>query len=81
MQKYERTLIITVIILFLLIMFLLVNITYRNSLIEEQKNKITDLQIELENEKEITYKLDRENEDLKTILNNYTIQERRKTDV
>ena len=29
-----------------------------------------------ENEKEITYKLDRENEDLKTILNNYTIQER-----
>lgn len=81
MQKQERALTIIIVILFLLIMFLLVNITYRNSLIEEQKQKITDLQIELENEKEITYKLDRENEDLKTILNNYTIQERRKTDV
>ena len=36
-------------------MFLLVNITYRNSLIEEQQQKITDLQIELDNEKEITH--------------------------
>lgn len=55
MQKYERVLTMTVIILFLLIMFLLVNITYRNSLIEEQQQKITDLQIELDNEKEITH--------------------------
>ena len=55
MQKYERVLTMTVIILFLVIMFLLVNITYRNSLIEEQQQKITDLQIELDNEKEITH--------------------------
>ena len=55
MQKYERVLTMTVIILFLLIMFLLVNITYRNSLIEEQQQKITDLQIELDNEKEIIH--------------------------
>lgn len=55
MQKYERILTMTVIILFLLIMFLLLNITYRNSLIEEQQQKITDLQIELDNEKKITH--------------------------
>lgn len=55
MQKYERVLTMTVIILFLLIMFLLVNITYRNSLIEKQQQKITDLQIELDNEKKITH--------------------------
>ena len=55
MQKYERVLTMTGIILFLLIMFFLVNITYRNSLIEEQQQKITDLQIELDNEKEITH--------------------------
>ncbi len=57
MQKYEKALTMTVIILFLLTMFLLVNITYRNSLIEEQKEKITNLQIELDNQKEITYQL------------------------
>ena len=55
MQKYERALTMTVIILFLLIMFLLVNITYRNNLIEEQKDKITDLEIELDSEKEKNY--------------------------
>ena len=57
MQKHERAITIILIILFLLIMFLLVNITYRNSLIEEQKDKITNLQIELDNQKEITYQL------------------------
>ena len=52
MQKYERVLTMTVIILFLLIMFLLVNITYRNSLIEEQQQKINSLKIELDSIKE-----------------------------
>ena len=58
MQKHERAITITLIILFLLIMFLISNISYRNNLIEEQKQKITDLQIELDNQKEITYQLE-----------------------
>ena len=60
MQKYERALTVTVLILFLLIMFLLVNITYRNSLIKEQKEKITNLEIELDSEKERVYQLELE---------------------
>lgn len=60
MQKYERALTMTVLILFLLIMFLLVNITYRNSLIKEQKEKITNLEIELDSEKERVYQLELE---------------------
>lgn len=60
MQKYDRVLTMTVIILFLLIMFLLENISYRNNLIEEQRDKITDLQIELDSEKEKSYQLELE---------------------
>lgn len=45
------------IILLLTIFFLCSNISYRNNLIEEQKEKITNLQIELDNQKEITYQL------------------------
>lgn len=67
MQKYEKPLTIALIISFLLIMFLLANITYRNELIEDQENKIIDLQIELDNQKEITYqqKLIIEGEEMK----------------
>lgn len=53
MQKHERAITITLIILFLLIMFLIANITYRNNLIEEQKQKITNLQIELEKKRSV----------------------------
>ena len=60
MQKHERAITITLIILFLLIMFLIANITYRNNLIEEQKDKITDLEIELDSEKEKSYQLELE---------------------
>ena len=60
MQKHERAITITLIILFLLIMFLIGNINYRNNLIEEQKDKITDLQIELDSEKEKSYQLELE---------------------
>ena len=67
MQKYEKALTMTVIILFLLTMFLLVNITYRNSLIEEQKEKITNLQIELDSEKEKSYQLELEKK--RSVLN------------
>lgn len=60
MQKHERAITITLIILFLLIMFLIGNISYRNNLIEEQKQKITDLEIELDSEKEKSYQLELE---------------------
>lgn len=60
MQKHERAITITLIILFLLIMFLISNLIYRNNLIEEQKDKITDLQIELDSEKEKSYQLELE---------------------
>ena len=60
MQKYTRSLTIALIISFLLIMFLLANITYRNELIENQENKIIDLQIELDSEKEKSHQLELE---------------------
>ena len=60
MQKHERAITIILIILFLLIMFLIANITYRNNLIEEQKDKITNLEIELDSEKEKSYQLELE---------------------
>lgn len=60
MQKHERAITITLIILFLLIMFLISNLIYRNNLIEEQKDKITDLEIELDSEKEKSYQLELE---------------------
>lgn len=60
MQKHERAITITLIILFLLIMFLIGNISYRNNLIEEQQQKITDLEIELDSEKEKSYQLELE---------------------
>lgn len=60
MQKYTRSLTIALIISYLLIMFLLVNITYRNELIEDQENKIIDLQIELDSEKEKSHQLELE---------------------
>ena len=60
MQKHERAIVITLIILFLLIMFLIANISYRNNLIEEQKDKITNLEIELDSEKEKSYQLELE---------------------
>ena len=67
MQKHERAITITLIILFLLIMFLIANITYRNNLIEEQKQKITNLQIELDSEKEKSYQLELEKK--RSVLN------------
>lgn len=48
------------IILLLTIFFLCSNITYRNELIEDQENKIIDLQIELDSEKEKSHQLELE---------------------
>ena len=67
MQKHERAITITLIIVFLLIMFLIANISYRNNLIEEQKDKITNLQIELDSEKEKSYQLELEKK--RSVLN------------
>ena len=67
MNKHERIITITLIISFLLIMFLIGNISYRNNLIEEQKDKITNLQIELDSEKEKSYQLELEKK--RSVLN------------
>lgn len=60
MQKYEKPLTIALIISFLLIMFLISNIEYRNQKILDQENKIIDLQIELDSEKEKSHQLELE---------------------
>lgn len=57
MSRYST---LVIIMMFVLIAFLFANINYRNNLIEEQKEKITNLQIELDNQKEITYQLELE---------------------
>lgn len=57
MSRYST---LVIIMMFVLIAFLFANINYRNNLIEEQKDKITDLQIELDSEKEKSYQLELE---------------------
>lgn len=57
MSKYS---ILVILMMFILIVFLFANINYRNNLIEEQKEKITNLQIELDSEKERVYQLELE---------------------
>ena len=57
MSRYST---LVIIVMFVLIAFLFANINYRNNLIEEQKDKITDLQIELDSEKEKSYQLELE---------------------
>ena len=76
MQKHERALTITVIILFLAIVFLFANIEYRNKTILEQEDKIIDLQIELDNAKEIIDKQHLELINYEVLFNNLTIQDR-----
>lgn len=60
MNKHTRELIIALIIFFLITIFLFANIEYRNKTILEQENKIIDLQIELDNQKEITHQIELE---------------------
>ena len=55
MSRYST---LVILMMFVLIAFLFANINYRNNLIEEQKDKITNLEIELDNQKEITYQLE-----------------------
>ena len=57
MSRYST---LVIIMMFVLIVFLFANISYRNNLIKEQQQKITDLEIELDNQKEITYQLELE---------------------
>lgn len=57
MSRYST---LVIIMMFVLIAFLFANINYRNNLIEEQKDKITNLEIELDSEKEKSYQLELE---------------------
>lgn len=76
MQKHTRELIIALIIFFLLTIFLFANIEYRNKTILEQEDKIINLQIELDNAKEIIDKQHLQLLDYEIIFNNLTIEER-----
>ena len=72
----QRTLIIALIIFFLLTIFLFANIEYRNKTILEQEDKIINLQIELDNAKEIIDKQQLQIRDYEIIFNNLTIEQR-----
>ena len=76
MNKHTRELIIALIIFFLLTIFLFANIEYRNKTILEQEDKIINLQIELDNAKEIIDKQNLQIRDYEIIFNNLTIEER-----
>ena len=76
MQKHIRELIIALIIFFLLTIFLFANIEYRNKTILEQEDKIINLQIELDNAKEIIDKQHLQLLDYEIIFNNLTIEQR-----
>ena len=77
MNKHTRELIIALIIFFLLTIFLFANIEYRNKTILEQEDKIINLQIELDNAKEIINKQQLQIRDYEIIFNNLTIEQRR----
>ena len=77
MNKHTRELIIALIIFFLLTIFLFANIEYRNKTILEQEDKIINLQIELDNAKEIIDKQNLQIRDYEIIFNNLTIEQRR----
>ena len=76
MNKHTRELIIALIIFFLITIFLFANIEYRNKTILEQEDKIINLQIELDNAKEIIDKQHLQIRDYEIIFNNLTIQDR-----
>lgn len=57
MSRYST---LVILMMFILIVFLFANIEYRNNLIEDQENKIIDLQIELDSEKEKSHQLELE---------------------
>ena len=76
MNKHIRELIIALIIFFLITIFLFANIEYRNKTILEQEDKIINLQIELDNAKEIIDKQQLQIRDYEIIFNNLTIQDR-----
>ena len=77
MNKHTRELIIALIIFFLITIFLFANIEYRNKTILEQEDKIINLQIELDNAKEIIDKQHLQIRDYEIIFNNLTIEQRR----
>lgn len=47
---------------------------------KDNQDELTNTYIELDSEKEKSYQLELENQKLNTILNNYTIEERKKSE-
>lgn len=78
MNKYTRELIIALIIFFLLTIFLFANLKHKTEELLEQEDKIINLQIELDNAKEIIDKQHLQLLDYEIIFNNLTIEDRMK---
>ncbi len=70
-MKHIKT-IVYMLVTFLLGLMLAITITH-----DKDKELINNQYIELDNSREVIDKLTQENERLKTILNNYTIEERK----
>lgn len=78
MNKHTRELIIALIIFFLLTIFLFANLKHKTEELLEQEDKIINLQIELDNAKEIIDKQQLQIRDYEIIFNNLTIEDRMK---
>lgn len=76
MKKYERTLTLTVIILFIIDIFMFALLENKKQEILKQEDKIINLQIELDNAKEIIDKQHLELINYEVLFNNLTIQDR-----
>lgn len=72
-MKHIKT-IVYMLVTFLLGLMLAITITH-----DKDKELINNQYIELDNSREVIDKLTQENERLKTILNNYTIEERKES--
>ena len=76
MKKYERTLTITVIILFVINIFMFALLENKKQEILKQEDKILNLQLELDNAKEVIDKQHLELINYEVLFNNLTIQDR-----
>ena len=76
MKKYERTLTLTIIKLFIINIFMFALLENKKQEILKQEDKILNLQLELDNAKEVIDKQHLELINYEVLFNNLTIQDR-----
>lgn len=76
MKKYERTLTLTIILLFIINIFMFALLENKKQEILKQEDKILNLQLELDNAKEVIDKQHLELINYEVLFNNLTIQDR-----